>query len=885
MPDGKYFRLVSSAAPGVKLPQFSGDGSGNLDAMDASGKKLGACVLKHTDVSVRVKGYIASVDVIQKFHNPFKEKIEALYTFPLSSTGAVDQMEMHVGNRTISGTIRRKEEARRIYNNAKSQGYVASLLDQERTNIFSQSVANIEPGKDVSVAIHYVDVLPYEAGTYTFAFPTVVGPRFIPPSMITAESGQVPGAVSEELSASKLNPPYETVTGHDLSISMDIDASVSVNQVFCPTHSVNLSPSSESKAHLDLANQHSRPNKDFVVSWKVAGDKVRGGYFTERLGKSGYLSMMLLPPARVTPETAAPKEMIFVVDTSGSQSGRPIQKAKETLSYIVKRMNPNDTFQVLSFSSDTKTLFRQPEKASPIMIRKALKYIDSLEASGGTMMEPAIETVCKIPADEHRLRIVTFMTDGFVGNDMEVLSVVKRTRGNARWFSFGTGNDVNRFLIDEMAKVGGGESEVILLDSPGEVVAKKFYDRISSPVLTDVKLSAEGVELVDVFPRQVSDVWAERPLYFQARYTKPGHGKVKLAGYAGGKPYTQVVDVDLPDRTESNNHIAQIWARSVVEDLMALDWKGVQNGSLDSSVRELITRMGVNYHLMTQFTSFIAVDQGLQTAGGAPLPVAVACEVPDGVSLGSVLSGSRFTLKTEKPNEKIDVIGFGADNSSAGEETESSSDPVASIPTPTLRPAASSAYGAGSFGDAFSSQAVVGDQMGMNNTFYNTGTQAEDNVSGFAPLLQGATNGSLGPQALDAVSRMGVNTAGTVRVANLSQLEAAFGILTNFLILVCTVLGMSAIARGVAYLFQKKKDGIKYLAGGIVWLAALKICWFALLPWGSWLLAGLVSKQLAKRHAFLRLQGKTSSSGSNSSSTVEDEKPMAAVSSNASNSE
>ncbi len=900
VPDGRYFRLISSAAPGVKPPTFSGEGSGNLDAFDPQGKKLGRCVLKHTDVSVKVTGYIASVNVTQKFHNPFKDKIEALYTFPLSSTGAVDEMEMHVGNRTISGTIRRKEEARQIYNNAKSQGYVAALLDQERPNIFSQSVANIEPGKDVDVVIHYVDVLPYEAGTYTFAFPTVVGPRFIPPSMMTSENGQVPGAVSSELVGSNLNPPYKTDSGHDISISMDIDAAVSVNKVYCPTHSVNLNPLSESKAHIDLANQHSIPNKDFVLSWKVAGDKVRGGYFTERLGKSGYVSMMLLPPARVTPATAAPKEMIFVVDTSGSQSGTPLLKAKETLSYIVKNMNPNDTFQVLSFSSDARTLFSQPEKANPKMIQKALKYIDSLEASGGTMMEPAVEAICKIPADEHRLRIVTFMTDGYVGNDMEVLSVIKRTRGNARWFSFGTGGSVNRFLIEEMAKVGGGESEVILLQSPGEVVAKKFYDRISSPVLTDVKISTEGIELVDVFPRQVSDVWAERPLYFQARYTKPGHGKVKLAGYAGGKPYSQVVDVTLPDHTQANNHIAQIWARSVVDDLMALDWVGVQNGTLNSSIRELVTRMGVNYHIMTQFTSFIAVDRDYKTAGGAPLTTTVAAEVPEGVSLDSVLSGATFSLSTDQPEKQINAVGSATSSSpQASAESESS---YSSAPSPST--SYSGGGSGGSFGDAFSSQAVIGEQMGMNNTFYNTGTQTIPVRNGSSPILQGATNGSMGPRGFNATSVMGVNTAGTVSVHNLANNGDVFDnicrILPNVLNIVCSILGMGAIVGGIINIIRKKKHGTEYLAGGIAWLAALNLFWYALVPWSCWLLAGIVSKKLAKRFGFFRAKHNgggaasvsistgdsddKSQAGSNVGSTVDEPetRPLAELSSSAS---
>ena len=580
------------------LATFGGDDSGALVVLDKAGKPAGKCPLKHTSVSVEISGFVARVTVRQLFENPFDRKIEAVYTFPLSQSAAVDEMLMKVGDRTIRGLIKRRDEARRIYEQAKARGQIASLLDQERPNIFTQSVANIVPGARVEITIRYVEVLDYQDGAFTFALPTVVGPRFMPGSP-TGKSGTGREPDTTDVpDASKISPPVPpkgTRAGHDLSLEVVIDAGVPIRSIESKLHEVAIERPGKSTAKVALKDKKTIPNKDFVLTYEVAGDRVQSGYLAHRTGASGYVTLVLLPPKRVAPERAAPKEMIFVIDRSGSQSGEPIAKAKETMLYILDHMNPNDTFQVIDFSNQVNVLFDKPTKAGPEMRKLAKDYIKTLEGRGGTWMAPAVERACSAPADGNRLRIVTFMTDGYVGNDFEILGLVRKLRGRSRWFPFGTGNSVNRFLLDNMAAEGGGEVEYVLLNSLGEEAGRKFYERIESPVLTDVKVDFGDLAVEEVFPREVSDVWAQRPLYVHARYTKPGKGTVTLRGFAAGEPYEQRLEIELPDLARAHGVIGPVWARAKVDYLMRNDWIGDQHGKTDPELKEEIVRVARAY--------------------------------------------------------------------------------------------------------------------------------------------------------------------------------------------------------------------------------------------------------------------------------------------------
>ncbi|MBL0185129.1 MAG: VWA domain-containing protein [Candidatus Obscuribacter sp.] len=623
----------------TEVNRFGNEGSGTLTAMVAGTKKSIVCPLKDTKVTADISGYVARVTVKQKFVNPSNSKIEAVYTFPLSENSAVDEMTMKIGDRTISGTIKKREEARAIYEQARNDGYVASLLDQERTNIFTQSVANIEPGKEIEITIKYIETLPYESGKYTFAFPTVVGPRFVPGQAVTGgpqgsgfsnNTNQVPDA--------SLITPMPTLggsrAGHNISIDVHLNGGMAVSDVKSALHQIDTKTIDANKMDISLTDKETIPNKDFVLTWQVAQDSLKSGYLTykEAAEKEGFFTLMLMPPKRVTKDNVQPKEMIFVIDCSGSQSGAPLDKAKETMLYILDHMNDNDTFQIITFNNNVQTFADKPEVSSSEMKKKAKAFINSIQAQGGTWMAPAVEKACAMPNDSHRLRIVTFMTDGYVGNDYEILGMVKKYRGASRWFPFGTGNSVNRTLIDGISKEGGGEAEYVLLNSSAEEAGKKFYDRISSPVLTDVKLAFEGVDVKEVYPKEVSDVWAERPLYFKGKYTAPKAGTVTLTGFAQGKPYKQTIKVDFANQNLNNPGIPSLWARAKVDRLMSEDWFGAQQGTVNKEIKDEIVATALKHHIMTQYTSFVAVDNSRKTDGDKATKTDVPIEMPDGVS-------------------------------------------------------------------------------------------------------------------------------------------------------------------------------------------------------------------------------------------------------------
>jgi Ca-activated chloride channel family protein len=640
-------RRIASAT-GIRQTQLANQqppGSGTLMAMLPSGKQAGLCPLTHTEVTADVSGYISRVKVKQIFENTNKETIEAIYTFPLSNTGAVDEMVMQIGSRRIQGSIKKRTEAREIYNNARANGQTASLLDQERTNIFTQSVANIPAGAKIEITLQYVETLPFEDGKFSFVFPTVVGPRFIPGNPTDHTGSGRTDNTDQVPDASLITPPVVAEgsrSGHDISIKVSINGGVPISNIDSKLHEIKIDKKGQDKAVISLVDKNTIANKDFVLNWDVAGASLKSGYLTHRdkSDRSGYFTLMLMPPKRPTVAEIAPREMIFLIDCSGSQRGLPLQKAKETLSYIIDHMNKQDTFQIIAFNNGNTNLFEKPQGVSKEMKDRAQSFINSLEARGGTYCAPAVEAACAIPADEHRLRIVTFMTDGFVGNDMEIVGMIRKLRGTSRWFTFGTGNSVNRALIDGMALEGGGEPDYVLLNTSGAEVGKKFYQHISSPVLTDVTVDFGSLKVKDVSPREVFDVWAQRPLYFKGRYEEPGASTITLSGYAAGKPYKQTLNVVLPQSNESNSALGSIWARAQVDKLMREDLFGAQRGAMKKELQDEVTDIALKHHIMTQFTSFVAVDESSKVAPGNKT-IVVPTDMADGVLREEAVGGAK----------------------------------------------------------------------------------------------------------------------------------------------------------------------------------------------------------------------------------------------------
>jgi len=610
---------------------------GSLQVVDPNGAPKAVCPLKHTDVKAEISGFLARATVTQEFENPFKEKIEAVYTFPLPQNAAVDDMTMIVGDRTVRGKILQREEAEAVYEAAKTRGQTASLLNQERPNIFTQSVANILPGEQIKITISYVETLKYEDGAYEFSFPMVVGPRYVPGNATGAQGNGFAPDTDRVPDASRITPQPAAEgmrAGHDLSIEVAVDAGVPIDGLTSKTHDVDVERPDDHRAVVRLKDQSTIPNKDFVLRYDVAGKKISDALLTHSSDKGGFFTLILQPPERVTVEDVTPKELVFVLDTSGSMSGFPIEKAKETMKLALDNLYPSDTFNLITFSGDEHILFPEPVPATKENLAKAQAFLESRQGGGGTEMMKAIKASMDPSDAQDHVRIVVFMTDGYVGNDMEIIGEVQK-HPNARVFSFGIGSSVNRFLLDGMARYGRGEVEYVGLNDDGSAAARRMHERVRNPLLTDISIEWNGMPVSDVYPKTIPDLFSAKPVILTGRYTGAGKGTIRLKGKMSGRDFVREIPVDFSAQPQ-HDVLATLWARTRIDDLMSQDFNGAQRGTMKDEVKQSIVKLGLDYRLMTQFTSFVAVEEMIVTDGGQPRRIDVPIEVPEGVNRSAI---------------------------------------------------------------------------------------------------------------------------------------------------------------------------------------------------------------------------------------------------------
>ncbi len=892
---------------------------GRLDAHDDDGNLLGPCELKHTDVVADVSGFLTRVTVKQKYHNPHPDKIEAVYTFPLSNHAAVDRMTMTIGDRIIVGQVKEREQARQIYEQAKAAGYHASLLEQERPNIFTQSIANIEPGADIDIEISYVEILQQSGGQYSFDFPTVVGPRYIPgsPTGTLADpvlpgqpgdfvpeyvhplrrglvllapatlSGLQPGDTSRgAISAYQLSdslrratpiraiaqpvasvwynfkvgytdgsdemgtlftdgtgvlnagnfgarwfycpparlspvpaPPVPGVepgggfsadtnkvpdasritpmpvrpptrAGHDISITVNIDTGgPAILDLQAPLHQIvqrpgaaqgdDLSPAT-ARTTVMLRSAGDIPNKDFVLKWKQTAAQVEPTVFTHtgNAGQGSFFSVTLLPPERVDDTMAVPRELIFVLDTSGSMNGLPIERAKSVIAAAIDAMRSFDTFNLITFAGDTQVLWNRPRPATQANRQEAQQFLTSRTSSGGTEMMKAInaaleqrdwrqsvdnappaitaEQLANLPADGREvrvlvpsarfskvgdddrlstsaayriatsfgtdivvrarntmwaiksdsltltgrwntdqgnrffdltaidagggppdvvpLRVVMFLTDGYVGNDMGIIDAIRKHRGTTRVFSFGIGDAVNRYLLDGMARAGGGEVEYVFLKEQGlpgsqsheqpraaatpqsdiDDIVSRFNARIRTPVLTNISVQfSPNIQAENVMTAlgggtggggvsdlsNIPDLFDVNPLTIVGRYSSPAQGTITISGNTAAGPWRKTINLTLPAHEPAHDTVATLWARTKVESIMNSNLSDAQRGVIGADAHNQIVSLGEQFGLLTQYTSFVAVDRLRVTVGNRSRLIHIPIELPQGTNFRGFFGG------------------------------------------------------------------------------------------------------------------------------------------------------------------------------------------------------------------------------------------------------
>ncbi len=652
-------------------------GAGALKILQPDGTPVGGCPLRHTAVVADVAGFCARVTVRQVFQNPTDRKIEAVYVFPLPQDAAVDDMVMIVGDRRVVGQIHEREQARQIYEAARSAGHVAGLLDQERPNIFTQAVANIEPGAEVTIEISYVEILKFEAGTFEWVFPMVVGPRYIPgrptstiPPVAPEHAGKVSrvdpdgaaqGAAEpqgtgwapdtdEVPDASRITPPVVKPgyrAGHDISITVNVDGGAPLAELASELHDVDITMDDAQQAVVTLKEQAELPNRDFVLRYRLAGEDIADALLLHADERGWYFTLLVQPPPRVQPARIVPRELVFVLDTSGSMTGFPIEKARQVMDRAIDGMQPRDTFNVITFSGDTRILWDAPRPATAENLAAAKAFLGAHRGSGGTEMMKAIDAALvqsaqrSGPGSAPPIRVVCFMTDGYVGNDLEIIGAVRRNAGTTRVFSFGIGNSVNRFLLEGLAQAGRGAAEFVTLEGQADEAARRFHERILAPVLTDVTIDWGGLPVFDVVPALVPDLFSETPVVVHGRLAGPAAGTIHLRGNTGNGAYELPLVVEVPASTPENPELASLWARARIADLMLADYEALQRGDFPPVLKQQIIDLGLQYRLMTQFTSFVAVEELTVTAGGEPVTIAVPVEMPDGVSYEGVFGADR----------------------------------------------------------------------------------------------------------------------------------------------------------------------------------------------------------------------------------------------------
>jgi len=706
--------------------------------------QLVECPLKHTDVKADVSGFIARVKVTQTFLNPLKERIEAVYVFPLPHQAAVDDMTMVLSSgRRVVGIIKRRAEAREIYEQAIAQGATAALLEQERPNIFTQTVGNIDPGEQIDIEISYVDVLAYDMGTYEFHFPMVVGPRYIPggpTSKIPPVPPELQGKVGEldkekvpegpdkpkgdgwspdttrVPDASRITPPVlkpEFRNGHDISLEVKLDAGVPVQNLAVVNHKCDLNRVGVSMATARILPADSIPNKDFVLRYDVVGEKPEMALLahTDPEGQ-GYFMLMIQPREDEKLKAAPPREIVFLIDVSGSMRGQPSAKVRETMEKMLERCKADDTVQVVAFQSSAEKLFEAPVPATKDNIATALDFTNRIQGRGGTEMLKGVRMALDEPPDPKRVRICLMLTDGFIGNEAEIIEEVgKRCGDQVRFWCLGIGNSVNRFLVDGVARQGGGMGKVMNLNEDPAATVEEIMMRIHRAQLSKVAIDWGGAEVSETYPAKIPELWVGRPIILFGRYAGGrGEAPIRVSGRVEGEPVSWPLVVNFPAAENRHAVLAKVWARNKVEDLMQSTYYA---GS--PAVEEEVTRIALDYRLMSQYTSFVAVDETelgkLTEPARPPRRMLVPVPIPEGTRYEGFFGpegegrpdvffedvAAVPTMRMLKPTNGPSGGGGGGSASYfsvAG--AASAAPPPASMPATAAKPQSSYGYGYGS---------------------------------------------------------------------------------------------------------------------------------------------------------------------------------------------
>jgi Ca-activated chloride channel family protein len=580
--------------------------------------------LKRTEVEATIAGVIADVRVTQVYRNEGTVPVEARYVFPASARAAVYALRLRIGERAVDAQIREKQQARREFDQARREGRSASLLEQKRPNVMQMAIANVLPGDEIAVDLRYTETIVPSDGTYRFVFPTVVGPRYnggVSADGEATESHKAEGWIAQP--TQRQGRPSSAT----FALQATLRSPLPIATIRSPSHALQASGEGSREVRIALPADAAHADRDLVIDYTLAGRAIDAGLLVHEGGDASYFLLLAQPPARVEASAVVPREYVFIVDVSGSMHGFPLATAKTLLRELIGRLRPTDTFNVIPFAGGHSLLHPSSVPASRENVERAVRFLDGQKGGGGTELLPALRTALAMPADEGRARSFVVVTDGYVTIEKEAFELVRASLGRANLFAFGIGSSVNRFLIEGLARAGKGEPLFVLDGQQAQTEAARLLAMIEQPVMTRIRVKFDGFEAYDLDAPQVPDLFAQRPIVVSGKFRGKATGRIEIEGLAAGGAVRLPIDVRQAAVRDDTPALRYLWARSRIAAL------GDSNrlGRDDEAVRE-ITRLGLAHGLLTDYTSFIAVDHVLRNPGGSAAAVDQPLPLPQGVS-------------------------------------------------------------------------------------------------------------------------------------------------------------------------------------------------------------------------------------------------------------
>jgi Ca-activated chloride channel family protein len=611
--------LIVTSAPGNVLFRDPNDRTEAPYFVVHQQDKVDRFPLKSTSAQVDIVGIIARVRIVQVYANEGTHPIDASYLFPGSSRSAVHAMRMVVGDRVREARIMKKAAAVATFNEAKQAGKGAALLEQQRPNLFQMSIANVMPQDRVQVELEYTELILPTEGLYEVVFPTVVGPRY-----------ESPGPRSSQPVADAPRLPQGEAPPYTFALHTTLSAGVPVRELNCPSHRIR-STLTAGTTIIELdPTEKAGGNRDFVLRYRLAGERPQTGMLTYAGKDENFFLLTLQPPRRVAPDAIPPREYIFIVDVSGSMAGFPLETARSLTGILLGQLRREDRFNVLLFAGGSTVLAERSLPATPENIQHARSVITDRQAGGVTALLPALRRGLALPKEDGYSRSMLVITDGFVDIEAEAFDLVRESIGKANLFAFGIGSSVNRHLIEGLARAGQAESFVVTREQDAEAAARAFLTYVSTPVLTDLKLRFTGLDAYAIEPQHLADLMADRPLTIFGKYRGECRGSISISGRRGNQLYGELSAFEPGPKVERNACLRELWARQRIQSLS--DQLAVNEREQPQALKEQITQLGLSYNLLTEFTSFVAVDDVVRNPAKKSVAVTQPLPLPAGVN-------------------------------------------------------------------------------------------------------------------------------------------------------------------------------------------------------------------------------------------------------------